>query len=530
MRIILLFALIMGISTAQADTITTGVINVQGTNLTFTMLDSGSFSSIWDTEGNATNGFTLGTAASPPYFWGNFTGAAAARDAIIDFYNNGGFHDWDGTFDGFFIPYVANDATSINATADNDRTTGGDNHNQGGIPDDYLYNPASGYAWVVFTPFTSSIDSTAAVTDSNSAMYTINDVYNRLNTGMAGSKRSGAFTEPAGVPASSSKDLNDLMGIAPAIDDSNGATATEVTRDKTFWSLRSDGSWGTTTGNLATQTLSNTSETFNAGIYTATTLSSVDTDLQSSNIKTGVTIFGIAGNATTSGTTYSAGVAKTGLITCYNTTGNLIACAGTGQDGDLQRGVAHASPRFTKNVNTANDNGAGGGTASDGICNGSETCNGTITDNSTGLIWLTKANCIATDNAAFDTDNTNGDGNVTWQHALDFIAGINNGTYNCSDISNSSSHQTDWRLPTVRELQSLINYNYNNPALSNAAATAKWSEGDPFSSVDSIREYWSSTTIMSNTNQAFSVSINSGDNIDGSKVKGYNVWPVRGGQ
>jgi len=371
-----------------------------------------------------------------------------------------------------------------------------------------------------------SFNSPAAVTDSASGMYTINDVYNRLNAGTAGSKRSGAFNEPLGAPSSSSKALDDVMGKAPAIDDTNGATAAEVTKDKTFWGLRSDGTWGTTIGTLATQNLSDASETVNAGIYMATTLSSVDTDLQSSNIKTGVTIFGITGNAASSGTTYSAGVPKTGQQTSF----------ASGDDGDLKRGFPHPSPRFTKNVNTANDDGGfannGGtldGTASDGLCNGSETCNGTVTDNSTGLIWLAKANCIATDNTAFDTDNINGDGRVSWQHALDFVAGINNGTYNCSDISNNGNHQTDWSLPTVKELQSLADYNYYLPAISNATATAKWSEGDPFSS-SPMNSYWSSTTRVGATQSAVLVSFGYGVTGSDTKVYDYNVWSVRGGQ
>ena len=44
----------------------------------------------------------------------------------------------------------------------------------------------------------------------------------------------------------------------------------------------------------------------------------------------------------------------------------------TGDDGDLQRGVAWPDPRFT-------DNG-----------------DGTVTDNLTGLIWLKNANCFGT--------------------------------------------------------------------------------------------------------------------------------------
>lgn len=55
---------------------------------------------------------------------------------------------------------------------------------------------------------------------------------------------------------------------------------------------------------------------------------------------------------------------QTGQKTCYDTSGNVIPCTGTGQDGEIQAGVPWPSPRFT-------DNG-----------------NGTVTDKLTGLMWL----------------------------------------------------------------------------------------------------------------------------------------------
>ena len=61
------------------------------------------------------------------------------------------------------------------------------------------------------------------------------------------------------------------------------------------------------------------------------------------------------------------------------------------------------------------------------------------------------ANCIATNYPGFDNDHTTGDGGVTWQHALDFVAGINDGTY-----SNCGADNTDWRLANLFELESLF--------------------------------------------------------------------------
>ena len=51
-------------------------------------------------------------------------------------------------------------------------------------------------------------------------------------------------------------------------------------------------------GQVLKQSLSATSETVSSGIYDATTLSAVDADLATANIKSGVTIFSKVGAAT----------------------------------------------------------------------------------------------------------------------------------------------------------------------------------------------------------------------------------------
>ncbi|MBU0942907.1 MAG: DUF1566 domain-containing protein [Proteobacteria bacterium] len=191
-----------------------------------------------------------------------------------------------------------------------------------------------------------------------------------------------------------------------------------------------------------------------------------------------------------------APVAKTGQQISYV----------VGDDGSLQKGIALPSPRFTNNNN------------------------GTVTDNLTGLIWLTNANCIQTDNAAFDNDIIVGDGRVTWAHALDFIAGVNAGTYSCGDTSNGGANQIDWRLPNRFEMESLFHLNFFNPMLSNAAGTAQWSNGDVFTGVATSNFYWSSTTTPGSTSDAFALDFWIGDVTSRSKTTGYFVWPVRGEQ
>jgi len=101
-------------------------------------------------------------------------------------------------------------------------------------------------------------------------MYTIEDIYNRLNTGANTIPRSGGFTEPTSGPGSTGRTLSDVMGKTPVIDNSNGAEPTDVLSGKTYWGLI-NGHWGAQTG-------------------------SGDTDLKSENIKDQVEIFGVTGS------------------------------------------------------------------------------------------------------------------------------------------------------------------------------------------------------------------------------------------
>jgi hypothetical protein len=159
-------------------------------------------------------------------------------------------------------------------------------------------------------------------------------------------------------------------------------------------------------------------------------------------------------------------------------------------DGALQKGVPLPNPRFIDNSN------------------------GTITDKLTGLIWLKNANCP--------------NGTRVWQGALDFVVGINNGTNNCGDTSNEGSHQTDWRLPNIRELFSLVDFAFVNPAISNAAGTGQGSGSDPFSNFQASN-YWSSTTFAGDSGFAWGVNFFFGNVFNVFKGGNLLVTAVRGG-
>lgn len=112
-----------------------------------------------------------------------------------------------------------------------------------------------------------------------------------------------------------------------------------------------------------------------------------------------------------------------------------------GQDGFYQTGCPTAG-RFT-------DNG-----------------DGTVTDNCTGLVWQK------------DTADVNGDGTIVWeQDALTWQAALQY----CESLE-FAGHD-DWRLPNVRELQSIVDYGRYNPSI------------DPVFGAES-GGYWSSSTFV----------------------------------
>jgi len=178
-------------------------------------------------------------------------------------------------------------------------------------------------------------------------------------------------------------------------------------------------------------------------------------------------------------------VSKTGQSACYDTDGNPRDCAGSGEDGEHQLGYE----RFT-------DNG-----------------DGTVTDNFTMLIWLQDVNCMATQYPDFDQDiwspGSEGDGDVTWQHALDFIQSINDGSYPLCGAG-----YTDWRLPNVNELLTLgtipSHYYFANH-------DGQW--------------FWSSTTLPTpDTDSTYKVALSNPVRQPLPKNSGhYYVIPVRGG-
>lgn len=167
-----------------------------------------------------------------------------------------------------------------------------------------------------------------------------------------------------------------------------------------------------------------------------------------------------------------ADVAETGQTTCFDTAGAPIACTGTGQDGELRAGVAAPSPRFVV------------GSGAQASC---------VTDRLTGLMWMR-----APDNVT-----------RTWADALTYADGL------------TLCGFTDWRLPNVNELESLVNMDVAVQASALNAAGFSGVIGD---------FYWSSTSYAGAPDNAWLVGMNDGGVVLSTKA-GYGfVWPVRAGQ
>jgi hypothetical protein len=131
-----------------------------------------------------------------------------------------------------------------------------------------------------------------------------------------------------------------------------------------------------------------------------------------------------------------------------------------------------------------------------------------ITDNLTGLMWVKDLNTVAI------YGSTAGSA-TTWQNALVSVTAMNTTGY-CG--------HTDWYLPTVNDLSSLLNDGFIGGA---HKYQNEWLISQGFSNVQS-NVYWSSSTDASNISNAWSVNFILG-NVGAFTKTNANiyVWPVR---
>ncbi len=214
----------------------------------------------------------------------------------------------------------------------------------------------------------------------------------------------------------------------------------------------------------------------------------------------------------------------TGQTRCLNTAGNALeACSATntgnnsprpGQDGRFGRDPAAGNPGLSGFSKPAGSGGSGGFAFTPLDVNGTAIAlTGTtpvpsvtprcIKDNVTNLIWEVK-----TTSGLQNQDNT-----YSWgANTTDYITNVN-ALNLCGETAN------DWRLPTRRELLSIVDHNRSpSPVI------------DISYFPNTVQQYyWSADVYAPNTTQAWLVSFNVGDSVPGNKTAGGSVRLVRDG-
>jgi len=156
----------------------------------------------------------------------------------------------------------------------------------------------------------------------------------------------------------------------------------------------------------------------------------------------------------------------TGQSLCYDATGKVIGCAGSGQDGEFRYGAAWPEPRY-------------------------EMLPAGVRDRLTRLLWRRSANLTPQP--------------VLWGEALAAVAKLN-----------QEGTGVTWRLPTVNELEALVDCATHSPALPC---------GHPFVAVQAI--YWSSTTSLFEPDWAWALYLEKGATGIGQKrFAQFAVWAV----
>lgn len=167
--------------------------------------------------------------------------------------------------------------------------------------------------------------------------------------------------------------------------------------------------------------------------------------------------------------------------TCYDWRGNIIPC-------DFKR--PYAELMFDKSISDSRF---------------SDNKNGTVTDNLTNLVWLKNTNCF---------------GIQDWQSAVLAAKSLKDGDCgpNPDLVLSDGSSAGDWRLPTMKELCTLIDFSKRDPALPNGHM---FSDAPP-------GYHWSATTLDYHSELAWIVYIESGTTCyENIKNRSGYILPVR---
>ncbi|WP_267928625.1 DUF1566 domain-containing protein [Desulfolithobacter dissulfuricans] len=158
----------------------------------------------------------------------------------------------------------------------------------------------------------------------------------------------------------------------------------------------------------------------------------------------------------------------TGQQHCYDSEGSITSCHNSGQDGEYQAGNAWPVPRFS-------------------------TVKDAVLDRLTGLTWTRQANlCKAP---------------VTWQEALRTVNDLNRSGF---------AGRHTWHLPSINELESLVDAGNHSPALPPDHPFTELQEG-----------YWTATTSFFETDWAWVLYLHKGAcGVSHKSRPLFHVWPV----
>ena len=167
--------------------------------------------------------------------------------------------------------------------------------------------------------------------------------------------------------------------------------------------------------------------------------------------------------------------------TCYDWRGNIIPCDFKRQYAELLFDKPIPDPRFIDNQD------------------------GTVTDDLTGLIWLKNTQCFKM---------------MDWESANLAAKSLKNG--DCGPdtalILSDGSSAGDWRLPTMGELCTLIDYSKRDPALPSSHMFSAVPPG----------YHWSATTLDYHSGMAWIVYFESGTTCyEDVTNKAGHILPVR---
>ena len=177
----------------------------------------------------------------------------------------------------------------------------------------------------------------------------------------------------------------------------------------------------------------------------------------------------------------AARVPYSGQTKCYDSAGTAIACAGTGQDGELPAGTIWPVPRFVTYAEQS------------------------VSDTLTNLTWVKDGNLPGPVVCAPAVTKN-------WLVAQNYINCLNKNLY---------LGKSDWRIPSINELRSLINYGQ--------AKQSTWLLASGFTGV-AERDYWSSTTSASSPSTAWTLTMGTGGvTTSTAKSTANYVLPVRTG-